>query len=412
VSAQGLPYLEPCGGTHSSEWFWSKLLHAARTAPAVIAAAAGWVELQDFVPAWLCGVRAPGQLRRGICAAGHKGLFSARWGGWPAPAFLRGLHPELARLAAGMPARVHCAGERAGTLAAEVAALLGLPAGIPVAVGALDAHVGAIGAGIGDGDLVKVLGTSSCDMAVASSDGLPIGIRGIAGVVPDSILPGRTGFEAGQSAVGDLFAATARLLGRSLGELEAEAMALPAGSSGLLALDWHAGNRSVLMDSQLSGLVLGWSLQSTPAEFYRAIVEASAYGARTIVATLERAGVPVRRIVACGGIAQKSPFVLQVLADVLDREIRVSDSPQACALGAAILGAVAAGAVPTVMAGQQRWCPPCSVQYRPNPRAVPVQGQLFELYTQLHDGFGRGGARDLQPVMKRLLRLREQARRA
>src|SRR5712671_4828982 len=411
VRSAQLPYLDPCGGTYSPEWFWAKVLHCARSAPAVFARAWSWVELCDFVPAWLCDARDPATLPRSVCAAGHKGMFGQDgFVGWPAAAFLGRLHPGLAELAGRLPPQACTADRRAGTLAPAIADQPGLVAGIPVAVGCLDAHAGAVGAGIGAGDLVKVIGTSSCDMAVARGDSAPASVAGIAGVVRGSILPGWIGYEAGQAAVGDLYAAAARLLSRSHDGLQRDAAGLAPGASGLLALDWQHGNRCVLMDQELSGLVLGLSLQTTPAELYRALLEATAFGARVIVDTLVAGGVPVRRIVACGGIAQKSPLLLQLHADVLDREIVVAGSTQASALGAAIFGAVAAGAFAAVGTAQVRLCPPLRAAYRPAARARAAYAELWPLYRTLHDAFGRGERLDLQSTMKRLLQLRSRCR--
>jgi L-ribulokinase len=207
-------------------------------------------------------------------------------------------------------------------------------------------------------------------MAVAKKGTVPDSVPGIAGVVPDSIVPGMVGFEAGQAAVGDLFAWCARLLGRSHEELNGEAAKLRPGASGLVALDWHNGNRCVLMDPALSGVVVGLSLHTTPAELYRAMLEATAFGAKVILQQMETAGVPVRRLLACGGIAQKSPLLLQILADVLDRQLVVAEAAQACALGAALLGAVAAGRFADVGAAQRVLVREPRVRYAPRPANV------------------------------------------
>lgn len=406
-------YLERCGGTYSSEWFWSKILRCLRTAPEVFAAAHSWVELCDFVPAWLTGVRAPARLRRSVCAAGHKALYADEWGGLPDARFLAGLAPELHDLRLRLDFRAHTADQRAGTLAAAPAAQLGLPAGIPVAVGAFDAHLGAVGAGIAPGDLVKVIGTSSCDMAVAPLREPMPSAHGLSGVVPGSILPGLLGFEAGQSAVGDVFAATARLLqAPDHDELSRAATALRAGASGLLALDWHNGNRCVLVDPALSGAVLGLNLHTTPAELYRAMIEATAFGARVIVERLRALSVPVRALIACGGIAGKSPLVMQIYADVLGRPIHIAASSQASALGAAIMGAVAAGAFADVPAAQRALVAPPSHTYVPQDGERDVYAAIYPLYLALHDAFGTPvGRRDLRDVMKQLLDIRGAVRR-
>ena len=405
-----LPYLDPCGGVYSSEWYWSKLLRCARTAPQTAAKIHAWVELSDFVPAWLCGQRQPETLTRGICGAGHKGMFASAHGGWPAAGFLRTLHPRLGDWRETMQGEVLPAGTKLGSLDAAIAQRMGLPAGIAVSVGALDAHVGAIGSGVTEGDVVKVLGTSTCDMAVAKKGTVPESVPGIAGVVPDSIVPGMIGFEAGQSAVGDLFAWCARLLGRSHEELDKAAAQLRPGQSGLVALDWHNGNRCVLMDPGLSGAVVGLSLHTTPGELYRAMLEATAFGAKVILQQMERAGVPVRRLLACGGIAQKSPLLMQILASVLDRQLVIAESDQACALGAALFGAVAGGHFESVTEAQRVLVKPPRVRYAPVPEDVAAYAALFARYVELHDTFGRGQPADLHAGMKSLLALREASR--
>jgi L-ribulokinase len=405
-------YLERCGGTYSSEWYWSKVLRCQRTAPKVFAAAHSFVELCDFVPAWLVGERRPEQLARSVCAAGHKALYADDWGGLPDAAFLGGLAPDLLPLREHQQARAQTCDQRAGTLSRAAAAALSLVPDIPVAVGALDAHLAAVGAGIKPGDLVKVIGTSSCDMAVAPlRDPMP-SAHGLCGVVAGSILPGLLGFEAGQSAVGDIFAWCGRATNRSdLAALARDAAVLRGGQSGLLALDWHHGNRCVLVDPALSGLVLGLNLHTTDAELYRAMIEATAFGARVIVERLRALHVPVAALLACGGIAHKSPLVLQTFADVLARPIHVARSPHASALGAAITGAVAGGAFPDLAAAQRALVQPPSATFTPEEENQATYARLFPLYLALHDAFGTPiGRRDLREVMKELLAVRNSVR--
>ncbi|MBK8976715.1 MAG: ribulokinase [Planctomycetes bacterium] len=404
-------YLARCGGVYSSEWFWAKVLRCARSDPEVFAAAHSWVEECDYVTAWLCGAREPRRIRRSICAAGHKAMFAVAWGGLPDAEFLAGLDPRLAALRERLYTEAFAADRQAGSLCADVAMRFGLPAGIPVAVGAIDAHLGAVGAGIRQGDLVKVLGTSTCDMAIVEGTTLPR-IDGISGIAPSSIVPGHVGIEAGQSAVGDLYAWCARLCGdRPVGELERDASALQVGSSGLLALDWANGNRCVLVDPELSGLVVGLNLQTSPAELFRALVEATAFGARTIIERIVAGGVPVERVIACGGIARRSALVVQTHADVLDRELHVAGSAETCALGAAIVGAVAAGRFADTAAAQRAMCPAPLRVVRPDPARAVVLGRLFALYQRLHDAFGGVAASvELGTVMKELLAIRRAAR--
>lgn len=416
VAAQGLPYLDPCGGSYSSEWYWSKLLHCIRKAPKVAAAAAGWLELCDYIPAWLCGIEMVAAVPRSLCAAGHKGMYHPRWQGLPAAEFLAGLHPGLRRARDSFRSPALTSDQRAGVLAPAVAAALGLPAGLPVAVGALDAHLGALGSGCAPGTLVKILGTSTCDCLVAPLSLEVPSIPGIAGVVPGSIVPGMHGFEAGQSAVGDIFQWFAQRFAPAADSeasqrlLTAAAATLAPGASGLLALDWHNGNRCVLMDPRLSGLVLGMTLATTPAEIYRALIEATAFGARTILDRFAAHGIAVERIVAAGGIAAKNPLLLQIYADVCERPLLLARSNAASALGAALCGAVVGGAhadlprAQLVMTGLQE------TVYAPQPAAVKVYRELHALYQQLHDAFGQPGHHDLSMVMKDLLRIAEGAR--
>ena len=407
-----LPYLDKCGGVYSSEWFWSKIWRCRIAAPAVFRAAYSWVELCDFVPAWACGQTNPATLRRSVCAAGHKAMYHPAWGGLPSAAFLKKLHPDLAQLRARLYETAVPSNEVAGRLAPDVAKKVGLPAGIVVAVGAFDAHHGAVGAGIRPGVLVKVIGTSTCDMAVAPAKGAPEVLPGVCGLVPGSILPGLVGVEAGQSAVGDIFNWFARgFSGEKSADdaharLNREAAALAPGQSGLLALDWNNGNRTILVDPRLSGLLLGQTLRTTPGEVYRALVEATAFGARAIVERMEEYGVPVKTVVNCGGIAEKSSLVMQIYADVLNRPMRISRSSQTCALGAALFGGVAAGAYKTVEAAQKAMCGVKEKAYAPNAKAVRVYNELYGLYHRLHDAFGGVERKaDLGGVMKKLLEL-------
>lgn len=412
-------YLAKCGGVYSSEWFWSKILHCARVAPEVFAAAHTWVEHADWMPAVLTGTEHPDRIRRGICAAGHKAMYHEDWGGYPDEAFLASLDEGLVRVRQTLPDETHNVSEAAGTLTPEWAERLGVPAGIPVAVGAFDVHLGAIGSGIRPGTLVKIIGTSTCDLMVASMDDDLADIPGLCGIVPESVLPDQYGLEAGQSAVGDIFNWFVNVVqpgGKGHEELTAEAARLRPAESGLLALDWHNGNRTVLVDQRLTGLVLGLTLHSTPAEIYRALVEATAFGARVIMERYETA-VPVERIVNGGGIAAKNPLVMQIYADVMGRPIELAESTQVCARGAAISATVVAGAdaggyesfarAMDVMTGVQ------DTVFRPDPERQRVYDRLFALYRRLHDAFGVAGAEDdLADVMKELLDLRDSVRSA
>ncbi len=413
-------YLTKCGGTYSSEWYWSKILHCRRSAPKVFKAAYGWVELADFLPAFITGSTDPHTISRGICAAGHKAMYHDDWGGLPSERFLASLDPDLAPLRKRFAKQAVPSDRTAGALTSEIAKKVGLPAGIPVAVGAFDAHMGAVGAGIKPGTLVKIIGTSTCDMMVApESKPLP-DIPGLCGIVPGSIVPGMYGLEAGQSAVGDIFNWFANQLtpaqftvkGDAHANLSRAANKLRPGQSGLLALDWNNGNRTVLVDPRLTGLVVGQSLHTTAPEIYRALVEATAFGALTIINRLEEYGVAVKEVVNCGGIAEKSPFVMQIYADACNRPMKISRSAQTCALGAAIFGAVVGGAYRTVGSAQRKMTGVRKEVYRPRKAAASVYSELYTLYKQLHDTFGTAGHSEaLGHVMKSLIAIRERTRK-
>ncbi len=412
----GAPYLAKCGGTYSSEWFWSKIWHCLRSAPAVFHAAHSWVECADFVPAYLCGNTDPARLTRGICAAGHKAMYSDSWRGLPSKAFLMKLSPALADLRDRLYDQAVPADQPAGRLDAAVARKVGLAAGIPVATGAFDAHMGAVGAGIRPGTLVKIIGTSTCDMMVAKNavDDIP----GVCGIVPGSIVPGLIGLEAGQSAVGDIFNWFTRQLcppayadGDAHGNLTRAAERLRPGQSGLLALDWNNGNRTILVDPLLTGLLVGQTLHTTAPEVYRALVEATAFGAFTIIRRFEEYGVKVREVINCGGIADKNPFIMQVYADVCNRPMKISRSAQTCALGAAMFGAVVGGAYEDVEAAAESMTGVKSQVYRPASFAAKIYAQLYTLYRRLHDSFGGvNDAAAMGGIMKELIRIRDHAR--
>ena len=415
-------YLAKCGGTYSSEWFFSKILHCLRTSAAVFDAAHLWVECADWIPAMLTGTEAPDRLSIGICSAGHKAMYHDSWGGYPDAKFLSELDPKLGKLRERLRPKAVAIDHKAGELTDEWAKRTGLPAGIPVAVGAFDAHLGAVGSGIAPGTLVKIIGTSTCDMMVVPEGKKLPDIPGLCGIVPGSILPGYYGLEAGQSAVGDIFnwfVNYIQPMGKKVGTHEAlsnEAAKLAPGESGLLALDWNNGNRTVLVDQRLTGLLLGQTLYTTPAEIYRALVEATAFGALTIINRFEEYGAKVGQIVNCGGIADKNPLVMQIYADVTGRPIRISRSTQTCALGAAIAGAVVAGrkagGYDTCAAAQKAMTGLKTRVFKPNTKAHAVYKRLYTLYLTLHDAFGtQKTTAPLYGVMKELLEIRNQARK-
>ncbi|MCY2930511.1 MAG: ribulokinase [Planctomycetota bacterium] len=414
-------YLAKCGGTYSSEWFFSKLLHCLRTSPRVFRAAYTWVEIADWIPAALTGTEAPDKLTVCVCAAGHKAMYHDQWGGYPDAEFLSALDPELGALRGRLKDKAHAIDRSVGGLTDQWARRTGLAAGIPVAVGAFDAHLGAVGAGIAPGTLVKIIGTSGCDMMVAPlAQALP-DVPGLCGIVPESILPGYFGLEAGQSAVGDIFNWFVNYIqpGGKAGTheaLTAGAAKLAPGESGLLALDWNNGNRTILVDQRLTGLLLGQTLYTTPAEIYRALIEATAFGALTIINRFEEYGVKVRQVVTAGGIAEKNPLLMQIYADVTGRPMKISRSSQTCALGSAMAGAVAAGKKAgghaTFAAAQKAMSALKPKAYKPNRAAHKVYARLYALYRQLHDALGTTTAKgNLHNVMKDLLTIRNEARK-
>jgi len=410
-------YLAKCGGIYSSEWFFSKILKCLRAAPAVFKAAHSWIELSDFVPAALTGTLAPDQFTAGICAAGHKAMFNAGWGGYPDAEFLSQLDPQLGELRDRLPKKVRAVDAAAGTLTADWARQTGLTAGIPVAVGAFDAHTGAIGAGVKPGTLVKIIGTSTCDISVRLNTAELADIPGVCGIVDGSVLPGYFGVEAGQSAVGDIFNWWVNYIqphGEKMSHalLGEQAAKLKPGESGLLALDWNNGNRTILVDQRLTGLLVGQTLYTTPAEVFRALIEATAFGALTIINRFEEYGVKIDEVVNCGGIAEKSAITMQIYADVTGRPMKISRSAQTCALGSAIAAAVIAGAHKDFAAAQKKMTGLKPRVYKPNPQAHAVYQELYAVYQQLHDAFGtQEWNGNLHGVMKKLIAIRDQARK-
>jgi len=411
-------YLAKCGGTYSSEWFFSKVLHCLRTDPAVFDAAYSWVECCDYIPAVLTGTTKPDMIKRSRCAAGHKAMFGEQWGGLPAKDFLAELEPKLGELYDRLYKKPFTVKTQAGTLTEQWAQKLGLPAGIPVAVGAFDAHLGAVGSGIAPGKLIKIIGTSTCDMLVSESSRELADIPGICGIVDGSILPGYFGLEAGQSAVGDIFNWFVNYIqagGKTAGSHEAlteKASKLKPGQSGLLALDWNNGNRTILVDQRLTGLLVGQTLHTRPEEIYRALIEATAFGALTIINRFEEYGVKVSEIINCGGIAEKNPLLMQIYADVTGREMKISRSAQSCALGACIAGAVVAGknadGYDDFSDAQAAMCGIKDVTYQPSPENHRVYQKLYTLYKQLHDAFGLPDwSGKMTNVMKELLNIKD-----
>jgi L-ribulokinase len=412
---RGEPWLPMYGGKISSEWFYSKALQILDEAPEVYDAADRFIEAADWVVWRLTGVET-----RNSCTAGYKAIWSKQ-DGFPGSAYFAALDARFAHVVdEKMSRQVVSIGEKAGELTEEAAAWTGLRPGTAVAVANVDAHVSVPAATVTEpGRMVIVMGTSNCHMVLGERIAP---VEGMCGVVEDGILPGLFGYEAGQSGVGDIFAwfvdnlvpaeyfEQAKREGIDVHEvLEREAARLAVGQSGLVALDWMNGNRSVLVDVDLSGLILGATLATKAPEVYRALIEATAFGTRMIVESLEEAGVPVNDIVACGGLPHKNKLLMQIYADVTRREISVAASTQTPALGSAMWAAIAAGAgvggyddITHASAAMARLR---DEHYRPDPAAAAVYDELYAEYKTLHDYFGRGA----NDAMKRLRAIRDRA---
>lgn len=384
---RGEPWLDRYGGTIGLEWFFPKILETFNQDRAAYDAADVWLEAGDWLVWRLTAAAvsdARGALVRSTCQVGYKAMWNAATG-FPSRNFFDAVAPDFGGVLDKLPGEFRAPGERAGVLSAA-ADRLGLPAGIPVSTAIIDAHAGVPGAGVADdGTMVLVLGTSSCHMLNSRSERL---VPGVAGVVKDGILPGFFGYETGQASVGDAFAWLVETFKLSHAELSADAAKLPQGAGGVLAIDWLNGCRTPLMDGRLSGAFVGVTLGTTAAQMYRALIEATAFGVRWIVDTLRSGGVPVERFVASGGLPDKSPLLMQIYADVLNEPITLAESSQSVALGAAILGALAAGRSATNHAtpsdainamARQRTEP----VYRPDPDAHRRYQPIYRLYREL-----------------------------
>jgi L-ribulokinase len=412
IAAKHRPqYIAKCGGVYSSEWWWSKIWHCLKVAPDVFDAAFSWAEIADWIPSVLAGVADPRLIKRGVCAAGHKAFYSEEWGGLPDREFLALMDPKIASLRDRLYVKAYDATEPAGKLCAEWAKRLGLPEGIPIAIGEFDVHYGAIGCGVREGTLIKVIGTSTCDICVVSAEKRVADIPGVCGIVKGSVLPGYYGIEAGQSAVGDIFKWWVEWVcgGEAAlhAELSAEAAKQKPGQSGLIALDWNNGNRTILVDQLLSGLLVGQTFYTTRAEIYRALIEATAFGARAIIERIKEYGVPIDRVVCAGGVAEKNPLLTQIYADVTGCTMLVAGSSQTCALGSAISAAVLAGAHPDFAVAEKAMTSLAPTRYDPIAAHKAVYDQLYALYRQVHDSFGGlNKSIDLSRLMKELIEIK------
>ena len=397
--ARDLEAIRWCGGVYSHEWGWAKLLHWLRRNPEKRAQFASAFEHCDMVAATLCGITDPRAVKRSVCAMGHKWMWNPRWGGYPSQAFLTELDPLFEGVREKMSGEVLTSDHLAGTLCAEWAEKLGLRAGIPIPVGAFDAHWDAIGAGCREGDVVNVVGTSTCIIAMGEKAEL---VPGVCGVVPGSVHPQFTGVEAGLSAVGDIFEAIARRAGTDVRELSKESEAYRGGQTGLLRLSWDNGDRTVLVKSELGGITLGWNLLHTAQDELFAAIEGTAFHTRIVLDRMAEYGVPITRVINAGGIPQNNSMLNQVYANVLNKPVLVPETTPT-SIGSGIFAQLAAGIFAGVEQAQERMCPKHKV-YLPDAESAAVYAELYPLYRQVYFAFGdeKSEAMDLSHVLGRL----------
>lgn len=388
------------GGIYSSEWYWAKILRTLRVDEQVRTSAYSWVEHCDWISAVLTGNTDPKTLKRSRCAAGHKAMWNEEFDGLPSEEFLTKLDPVLSGVRQRLFDQSYTSDIAMGKISAEWAEKLGLSANVTIGVGAFDAHMGAVGACIEPYSLCKVIGTSTCDILTAPSEEVGhLLIRGICGQVDGSVVPGMLGMEAGQSAFGDLYAwfqkvivkpvqellgdeAAQKLSQQLIPHLAEQAAKLPVKPTDVVSLDWMNGRRTPDANHTLKGAIAGLNLGTDAVRIFKSLVEATAFGSKAIVERFQQEGVAIRQVIAIGGVAKKSPFVMQTLADVLNMPIKVVRSEQTCALGAAMCAAVAAGVHPTMDAAQLAMSSGFDAVYEPRPDIVPVYQTLYEKYVQ------------------------------
>jgi L-ribulokinase len=402
-----LAAIDWCGGVYSSEWGFAKLLHWLRNNPAKAGQMATAIEHCDLAAATLCGLNDLSQLPRSICAAGHKWMYNEALGGLPPEDFLVKVDPLLKGVRAKLTGRFATSDTIAGRLSPEWAEKLGLKAGIPIPVGAFDAHWDAIGAGLNEGDIVHVVGTSSVLMAIAKQVDL---IPGVCGVVKGSVHPDYFGIEAGLAACGEVFEAIARRAGSSVAALSQGLTHYCPGQTGLLRMVWDNGDRTVLVNPHLGGITLGWTIVTSAQDELFAAIEGTAYHTRIILERMGEYGVPINRIINAGGIPRKNPVLNQIYADVFNKPVLVPKE-EATSLGAAIFAFLAAGVFPTIEAAQEALCPQYDL-IQPRPAANAVYEKLYGLFRPLYFGFGRpeGEAIKVGEVLPELRKLAAAAR--
>ena len=404
-------YLQFVGGIYSSEWFWAKLLHVLRDDEQVRNACYSWVEHCDWIPFLLTGGKDIHQMKRGVCSAGHKALWAGEFGGLPPNDFFASLDPVLDGFTQRLFTETYTSDTAAGTLSNEWAQRLGLSTDVLIGVGAFDAHMGAVGGQIEPYHLSKVMGTSTCDMLVAPTSEVEGKlVKGICGQVPGSIIPGMMGMEAGQSAFGDAYAWFKNILAwplqnilahssivdsdtakkliaetadKIIPELSKQAEQLPLEENAELALDWMNGRRTPDANQELKGAFTGLSLGTDAAKMFRALVEATCYGAKAIVDRFNEQGVPVKGLIGLGGVAKKSPFIMQMMADIINMPIRIHRSEQTCALGAAMFAATVAGLYSNVEEAMHAMGQGFDAEYHPDAKRAAIFAKRYEQYKQL-----------------------------
>lgn len=382
-----LEVIDWCGGTYSSEWGFSKLLHWLRHNPEKRSQFVTAFEHCDMIAAMLCGISDPEQAPRSVCAMGHKWMWNRSLGGFPSEEFLVAVDPLFAGVRSKLVGRYATSDHLAGHLSPDQAKRLGLRAGIPIPIGAFDAHWDAIGAGARTGDVVNVVGTSTCIIAMSDDTRL---IPGVCGVVPGSVHPLKTGVEAGLSATGDIFDAIARRAGKSIAELSPGLEKYCPGQTGLLRLTWDNGDRTVLVNPELGGVTLGWNLAHSAQDELFAAIEGTAFHTRVIFERMQQHGVPIDRVINAGGVPQKNDVLNQVYANVLNKPVLIPQS-EVTSLGSAIFAALAAGAFPSLEAAQKALCPNYRI-VEPDPAAARVYEELYGLYRELYFALGRSDA--------------------
>ncbi|CAN5333124.1 ribulokinase [soil metagenome] len=420
-------YLQFVGGIYSSEWFWAKLLHILREDEAVRGACYSWVEHCDWIPFLLTGGKDIHQMKRSVCAAGHKALWAADFGGLPPDSFFTSLDPLLEGFTSRLFKDTFTSDKSAGTLGQEWATRLGLSTDVIIGVGAFDAHMGAVGGQIEPYHLSKVMGTSTCDMLVAPQKDIEGKlVKGICGQVPGSVIPGMCGLEAGQSAFGDTYAwfknvlswplntllSTSALISTEVAEklkieivdkiipeLTKRALLLPISENDELAIDWLNGRRTPDADQMLKGALIGLSLGTDAPALFKAWVEATCFGAKAIVDRFNQEGIPVKGLIGLGGVARKSPYIMQVMADVMNMPIRIHRSEQTCALGAAMFAATVAGIHPSVEVAMNAMGQGFDAEYEPNPVLVPLYAKRYQKYKTL-GLFAEGKTKSVQSLVE------------